>query len=124
MNVENILKVADAIERHSIPDLGFNMRTFGAPANDDYRDFSGHNCGTVACIVGWTLRVLPAFRAWFNEDAVAHPFGISQSDWVELTLPDGYRFSEATSSQAVAVLRHLAATGKVDWSIPTSSQAA
>jgi len=53
MNRENILRVADAIEQHSIPDLGFNMNQMLGEAAPHNPDQTGRSCGTVACIAGW-----------------------------------------------------------------------
>ena len=118
MNEENILKVADAIERHSIPDLGFNMELLRGAADERYPDLSGHNCGTVACIAGWALAVAGKDGGF---EAAAEFFGFKDQEEEEsydfpLFFPGSPHYG-TTSSQAVAVLRHLAETGEVDWSI-------
>ncbi len=115
MNVENILKVADAIEAACAPDakpeIGFNMD--GGPFHpiDGVPDLSGHNCNTVCCIAGWGRAVL-GVDAWYD----AKPD--KASDYDKLICPPGYtdhyRYKPA---HAVAVLRHLAATGEVDWTV-------
>lgn len=122
MNKENVLAVADAIEKHSIPDLGFNM---GALIETGYTDMYGTDCKTVACIAGWALCLknnLPA-------TPVAFSIMTEAGDWLDLTTAQQYllfcsptpekyvEFGEKTPAQAVAVLRHLAETGEVDWSI-------
>ena len=57
MNRERLLRVADAIEKHEIEWLGFNMGTYytaGQRHLDRFglADMSGHDCDTVACIAG------------------------------------------------------------------------
>lgn len=125
MNRENILAVADAIEKHSIPDLGFNMAAFYDTADEIGPDMSGHRCGTTACIAGWAVAVrdggLPPLGS-VNEaiiDYVASAvsflglgpdkYGDIPRDLMLITDP------AITPSQAVSVLRHLAETGEVDW---------
>lgn len=113
MNTENILKVADAIERCSIPGLEFDMGDF----------FYESGCGTAACIAGW---------AWHVEGQKTHPMSQWQADslssedaerflgiddWTAKTLFFGgpLMMSEISREMAVHCLRNLAATGKVDW---------
>lgn len=128
MNVENILKVADAIEQHSIPDLGFNMS--GYIARRGVRDQSGHNCQTTACIAGYAAVLSGAVKP-DEVDADAHEPGAAflglageaaDSLFFARNHPQyrsrGSRLWERiTAPEAIAVLRHLAATGEVDWSI-------
>jgi len=124
VNVENILKVADAIEKHSIPDLGFNMSyAFDAVGPED--DRSGHSCGTVACIGGWTNVVL-AKSGNLPIAAAQRRLELTDRQADALFYPLGYWRvdNDYTPSQAVAVLRHLAATGEVDWTIQPSPEAA
>lgn len=111
MNVENILKVADAIEQHTIADLGFNMGLWAARSSRSFPDRSGHNCGTVACIGGWTDRVIG------TEGSAADRLGLDYEEADALFCPPGWSGGEISQLQAVAVLRHLAATGKVDWTV-------
>lgn len=138
MNKDNVLAVADAIEKHSIPDLGFNMSVFIQPTIiARCVDQSGHSCGTVACVAG-TIRAMRTGQITF--------ISAGEMDWTEevawldlagdvaeeLFFAEGYLgqlYDEAddtdgvigledfTAAQAVAVLRHLAETGEVDWSI-------
>ena len=115
MNVENILKVADAIEQHSIPDLGFNMRRWRFRFRNGINDKSGHHCKTCACIGGWTEALFPGVAAHKS-------LGLLSLKVHALFYPDAApRAYDATPSQAAAVLRHLAATGEVDWSIALST---
>ncbi len=123
MNVENILKVADAIEQHSIPDLGFNMRRWRDRAGASSPDLSGHGCGTVACIGGTAEAMFPKKLA---EDALGLTHEQSKAlffavDGTGNRVISDEEFGSITPSQAAAVLRHLAATGEVDWSITLST---
>lgn len=122
MNKERILHLADAIETGS-EILGFNMNYEYATLDDPSCDKSDHGCGTVACILGWTVhlfckrptlcqlqdRHLAASLLAINEDKAYHLFYPSQRY--------GVKYSEVTPQKAARVLRHLAETGKVDWSV-------
>ena len=127
MNKDNVLAVADAIEKHSIPKLGFNMCVFGAKADSafaDRTDKSGHGCGTVACIAG-TARTLRTGRIFlirvsrFRWSKEADWLGLDENDANELFFAAAANIDleDIEPAQAVAVLRHLAETGKVDWSV-------
>lgn len=143
MNKSRILLVADAIEQHSIPWLGFNMHNYISVTNlrngTILEDHTGHNCNTVACIAGWTN----AIRLKLTE--TAHPSAFTEDSstvvWLGLSgLTDQFGDSDVTrlfyarnhpdyetlgsavwrtitAEQAVRTLRHLAETGKVDWTV-------
>lgn len=124
MNKANILAVADAIEKHSIPDLGFNM---GEIVSNSRKDYSGQNCDTVACIIGWTYAVAKhAKRAgelgcsleWDRRNTQKF-LEISGEEGGRLCLPRGFatRSDRYPALKAVRVLRHLAEAGEVDWTI-------
>lgn len=120
MNKDNVLKVADAIEQHSIPDLGFNMgywRNSVHYIDRPVRDLSGHNCGTVACIGGWTEAVLGDPVRDLGKAGELLQLDPDRAGM--LFCPDGWHTDNAkfTTARAVAVLRHLAETGEVDWSV-------
>jgi hypothetical protein len=128
MNKDRILAVADAIEKHSIPDLGFNMQYFVAASRPWTPDRSGAKCGTVACIAGWTRAVrngaIPKHAATIHDFRYHHEaqwLGIDAKDARALFLPEdlpgGPNYDSITPAHAVAVLRHLAEIGKVDWSV-------
>lgn len=135
MNKENILAVADAIEGHTIPGLGFNMGNFVGPPRDGEYDLSGHSCGTIACIAGTArvvrtgviVHVLGSHFHWHQE---ADWLGLDHDDAHELFFAEGFwngftaeppgGLGGITPAQAVRVLRHLAQTGEVDWSVATS----
>jgi len=112
MNKERILAVADAIEKSSVPELGFSMRSFRS------------DCGTAACIAGWAF-VLFAKNGENRFRRGVSPYDIEVEGQVVLGLKDveagrlfyasGVGVHYATRGQAIAALRHLAATGVVDW---------
>lgn len=117
MNKERILALADLIEKQPHVDysanFGFNM--------EDYR----HDCGTPSCIAGWAT----ALAHGLNEgntpiEGSAHCtavafLSINSQDGMELFQPRGIHPDEwgnITPAHAAFTLRHLAETGKVDWS--------
>ena len=118
MNVERINLLADVIEvepevKVSLPRSGFDMR----------REF--HECGSPACIEGYARKL---FRCPLGEDLLP-VLGITPSQAIELFMPGNCHASFlaspgnplwVTPQHAAAVLRHLARTGKVDWSVRTS----
>lgn len=108
MNRENIQKVRDVIA--ALPPELFNMKYFGKQSE----------CGTVACIAGWTVDVLGRGIGWMPTIAQRH-FGISNDQATELFWVGhrdaGHPYWKATNAQAVRVLDHLLETGEVDWSI-------
>jgi len=130
MNREMILRVADAIEAaakpEAKPEIGFNMGSFYS--DDAYEeDRTGHACGTTACIAGWAMSLegvpLKSIEVMPFETAVRLGAEVLGIDDLEIA---GELFSTSdprldldriTPSQAVSVLRHLAGTGDVDWSI-------
>lgn len=128
VNRENVTKVADAIENHSIKWLGFNMDSWLEKASDRYasgRDKSGHKCGTVGCIGGWTDVIRLNLTEDSDHDQVlnlpdhesAAFLGLSAREGASLFHPYEIRdWTKITPAHAVRVLRHLAETGKVDWS--------
>lgn len=124
MNVGNILKVADAIEQATVPGLGFNMGTV-YNGRGVFEDLSGHSCGTVACIAGWTLAAVEGAPDRYGTqkamEVAAQWLGLhldsddNTGEAAELFLPEGFEEDIHTPAQAVRCLRNLAITGKVDW---------
>lgn len=136
MNTERLSAVADAIERGSpaTPNLGFNMRDFAAPVDAQHKDHTGRapTCGTVACIAGWTasLATQSPVKPQDRHSIGAENIFRTAKDHLNLTKEEadslfyviemgGYAddaiLTQITSAQAVAVLRHAAATGTIDW---------
>ena len=90
------------------PDKGFNM----AEANFGTQDYTQHNCGTAACMLGW-------------EDVLGKRiFTVSYSKYSALFVPqkeNGCRYSyidqpeKFTLEAAIRVLQILRDTGEVRW---------
>jgi hypothetical protein len=126
MNKKRILEVADAIERHAIKDLGFNMSTYMQTPLQRWAmpDRSGHDCGTVGCIAGWTLALTNGVATVKEmlggriHAKAAEALGLDRLTALELFLAPGMgcHYGQVTPEEAVRVLRHLAETGVVDWS--------
>jgi hypothetical protein len=119
MNKTKILAVADAIESHSIPDLGFNMATYCTQNDRPDHDRSGHNCGTTACIGGWAIATEKSKDALLEMTYGPAIFDLARKI-LELDTELGkklmiYYTGSPTSVQAANCLRHLAETGEVDW---------
>lgn len=141
MNKENLLKVAAAIENHTLA-LGFNMGNFEA-RNGTLSDQSGHNCKTTCCIGGWA-GVIANHEGFEPSDWGAN--SLRAKNWLELTTAEnnelffcnqeykgenqeykGKNLQEVMSKkdelwfinikpeQAVEVLRHAAKHGEIDW---------
>jgi hypothetical protein len=130
MNTTNILAVADAIEQHTIPNVGFNMAYYFAnAAAGEAIDRSGHDCGTTACIFGHALVLMaegdihvaqygpmwrPDIQKWLgltDEQTAFVCYAQNHPGLRDQTLA----FHEIEPAQAVRTLRRLAASGTVDW---------
>jgi hypothetical protein len=139
MNKKNILRVADAIEKGELVKrgIGFNMQVMTATTNHYLCDRLD-SCGTVACLAGWAHGLRYPRRsinrliadAKIETDAETGDFGgvtwVSGAEFLgldfdqahELFLPSGVGpWDKITPAHAVAVLRHLAETGEVDWTV-------
>lgn len=116
MNKERILEVADAIENHKIADLGFNMNYEYFDPKYDGADRSGHNCNTVACILGW-VNAMDGRRGSTSKDEAETTLGINSRLGDNLFYPDDVNgYDDVTPREAAITLRKLARTGEVDWS--------
>jgi hypothetical protein len=123
MNVENILRLADAIEKRSIAGLGFNMMNW---IDTTLPDVAGHPCGTAACIAGWAY-ILNTGRMQEHSD---EPLWVTAQKLLGLDVEDADNlfepgnpdtWADITDQQAVRTLRHLAATGEVNWNLPETT---
>ena len=104
VHVEKILELANFIE--ALPPEQFDMAHF--------------ECGTARCIAGWALHL-------DGQDVLAPlSTGSSSTRARDLLGIDGDRASDLffsgidyhpTTKEAARVLRHLAITGEVDWTI-------
>lgn len=144
MNKQRILALADLIETQAGPsELGFCLEVYVGDTNESEVDTSGYSCDTAACIAGWAfLAYTPAGRrrpmktAYNHANAIVE--GVKFFDNEEIVAvarlhlglgtflasslfcpsprisPDPYT---ATPARAARVLRHLARTGEVDWTL-------
>jgi hypothetical protein len=123
MNTDHIRHLADVIERQPHTDLN-------APTGFCMTNWT-HNCGTPACIAGWANFVQDDGDLYLGDiSAAARWLGITRSQAGELFAPDEnlceedgplFLWSDITPTHAAAVLRHLADTGCVDWSVESST---
>ena len=112
MNSERILELADIIEAQ--PDVpagasaGFNMQLVH------------HPCGTPSCIEGWL-----GMQEWAT-CSMGQDLGVTPAQARDIMLPkfEGAHFiaepdqeGYITAKRAAAMLRNLARTGEVDWSV-------
>lgn len=110
MNVERIRQLADIIEKqpHTTVDApsGFHMEAVL------------HECRTPCCIAGWANHTFGGRESATTYDAAKH-LGISEDERERLFFARGTRlsFDAITPAHAAAVLRNLADTGTVDWSV-------
>ena len=121
MNKERIRKLADVIERqpdaNSVWGTGFCMRMVF------------HDCGSPSCIAGWAHALFDDsvddafhFRVLYAEDLLDIPDDQGRLLF-EPNNEHAYfgavygEIGHVSAKHAAAVLRHLAKTGKVDWSV-------
>lgn len=127
MNKERILALADLIEKQP-------HTTVEAPSGFSMENWS-HDCGTPACIAGWAWAMEKAKMEDVDDNAsdAAQKFlglGVLTGDSLfepdlrdtDLALNHHWEnhtdlWGHITPTHAAAVLRHLADTGKVDWSV-------
>lgn len=112
MNKERILKLADVIEATPHKPEPKTKRP-----NSNLRGFNmaSWHCGTVGCIAGWAGKIFDCHYAYAGE-ALDLPWATSDA----LFMAKGIHWSrmdQIKPAHAAAVLRHLAETGKVDWSV-------
>lgn len=133
-----INKVADAIEQAIYNEntrLGFNMGYFWLtkidPRDKKRMDMTGHSCGTVACIAGWTNKVSkrlsltkgPRRRSHYN--VAKEWLGLDDITARLLFVPLlGLGIDNTPARTAVAVLRKFAKTGEIDWTARYRKQVA
>lgn len=120
MNIENIHRLADYLDTlNEVAPARFNMNQW----------YAEHPCGTIGCIAGHAMVLLDPRGAqwnWKPYNAAEH-LGLVCNQLersVELFTPDedilrecGLDYRGVRANHAAKVLRHLAATGKVDWTI-------
>lgn len=117
MNIKNMLRVADAIEKAEIPWLGFNMESFSSEGGHDR---SGRDCGTTACLAGWATAFsldIKGYKTLDKKDAETigkRYFGLNETQVSQLFYPEGGGYA-ATHCEGARMLRYAALTGDCDW---------
>lgn len=141
MNKERLLAVADAIERETIHDLGFNMSNWKSTREHTTMLYAS-SCGTTACVAGHVVALFQPkrFQDW---DANFVMEGLAMEELVgrfDPTRPvdriieqlrerdelhklfhgmDGkgrqYFLYDIPREMAVIAIRRLVETGKTDW---------
>jgi hypothetical protein len=104
---DRMIQLRDFLE--TLPPEKFDMSKWGFCMHaEDMR----HDCNTAACIGGWA-------DAMFTDGDVlgSQRLGLTTLQERKLFLPAGYYHGSHTTAQAVAVLDHYLATGKIDWSV-------
>lgn len=135
MNTERILRLANFIE--SLPDERLDMCFWAKDASGDENleqstETILHNCGTAACIGGWTEALFNPGRStflgtrglWDESPAAVVPTD-SAGDLLGLTVAQAHdlfmpphtsgAWDCITPAIAGATLRRLAETGQVEW---------
>lgn len=124
MNPERVLAVAAAIK--AAPAKKFNMRQYfmdlktGSNITNSYARIKVEDCATAACIAGWTNIARGAKGNWHGSYQEGEWLDLDTDQLNSLFNPPGFRNETATKkhftkSRAVAVLKYLAETGKVNW---------
>ena len=121
------LQAGDTTQTHEV---GFNMGSWFTiwDYQDDAKkaDKSGHACGTTACIAGHVVTLhnaktgVPLSRSPDSVSTKAQEvLGLTSSQAYVLFhgSPMDTELRDTTPGQAAKVLRHLAATGYVDWTV-------
>lgn len=131
MNVERILELARRLENLDPPrpDMGFDMRDYFMSRNGvvfyalSYGGLAWkpEECGTAGCIAGWTVAIWEP-EEWREESFIsgiaADILELSEEESRRLFTPSSGQYPDCYSAkpaQVARVLRHLAATGEVDW---------
>ena len=113
MNKENILKLADTIDKCNTVACG--------EEDDEYYQFSMENywfdCGTPACISGWADELFGDSRTSLGiTGGQAHQLFEPRNYYADFRRQPGQE-GHITARHAAAVLRNLVETGVVDWSV-------
>ncbi len=87
--------------------------------HDQYFNMAEWRCGTVACIGGWAEALFFPGRqeATVGEYEIAEELGLTaeQADDLFFMTATERKMKEVGRAEAVAVLDHYLATGKIDW---------
>lgn len=126
MNKSRLLKLAAHITSPEIRPR-FNMHWFFDSSFSEYVPYDKlipsafkHECGTSMCIAGWALALFTKDKTVTElgrnaKEAAAKVLGLSPLTAHELFIHGSYAGSDP--DQAARTIRHLVATGKVDWEV-------
>ncbi len=122
MNKDRILELADRIEKMPLladvrrsNDSGIEV---SAPEIFDMEHWrSRTDCGSIACVGGWATIMFGNPDKYYSDVASGELLGLDWSDAQMLFYPTQSTWYRIAPARAAAVLRNLAATGLVDWSI-------
>ncbi|MBN7759747.1 hypothetical protein JYP52_01245 [Nitratireductor aquibiodomus] len=140
LNINAVNALADLLD--NLPaetETGFNMMYYNRALDHSYMQVDTHvehECGTVCCIAGWAamylqegdqpLRETPAKRELHHlpRRKAREILGLTEHQTRQLFEPMDHDdpapdldWYSVTPKQAAKVLRHLAATSVVDWTI-------
>lgn len=122
MNTDRILTLARAIDNNVAVYEGqlvdFNMDEWITPM-EDVEGRRAPKCGTAACIGGHAEILFNPSNIGGFVDNAAELLGLDHDTADALFFPVYYkrRWDRITRAKAARVLRHLAKTGNVDWSV-------
>ena len=119
MNIERLEQLATAIEQEA-DGIKLNMNYWYSEAEPDYPayDWSNTPCGTIACIGGMADHLFSAKGP--NEtttEETAKNLGLTDRQANMLFFGYSDAFLPVSPAGAAKVIRHLIATGEVDWTI-------
>lgn len=103
----------DAMDNDNVPEggMGFDMKFFHG-----FAEVSAHPCGSACCIAGWVAVWGQACGEYHEEDALVHTWGLPRITACCAANPEVKSPAwTATPQQAASLIRHLVATGEVDW---------
>lgn len=116
MNRKNIQKLIAVLE--NLPDNQFNM-TFPVDVHTRNDSSIKPHCGTTGCIAGWA--VVAVSPDWFCPGGVMlraeQVLELSKHQAACLFLPAVEDWYAVKRAHAITVLKHLLATGEVDWRV-------
>lgn len=116
---ERVAYLRDHIAK--LPRERFDMAVYSMGADYDDGDVRGpqvlHDCNTRACLCGWTVALFAIDAATDDEGAAASALGLDEDEWRALFIPRHKDRGQIENREAVAVLDHYLATGKIDWSV-------
>ena len=124
LNVERLHKLADVIEVQKDNSKLSQQQTWKADEGFDMRHVT-HECGTPSCIAGFVFNLFGGGQMLMSgglstaAELLGGEYYVKTKDAVELhplfmPAPRSPAW-HATPAQAAQVIRHLAATGEINW---------